>query len=76
MTQVITLPKSEYDNLKSRISRLEILVGKLVKRKSKSPKYGSEEWWDKETKEAIEEMRKGNVAEFDSLEELLADLHS
>lgn len=76
MNQTVTMPKSEYESILNRLSRLENIVGKILKRKVKRIRYGSTEWWEKETKEAIEEVRKGNVVSFNSVEELIADLHS
>ena len=49
------------------------LANKLLK---EEPLYGSRQWWDKETQEALEEVKKGNVVSFDNVEDLIADLHS
>ncbi|MBM4402352.1 MAG: hypothetical protein FJ044_03855 [Candidatus Cloacimonetes bacterium] len=37
--------------------------------------YGSEEWWEMTHKEALADIKAGRVKSFDSVEDLIADLH-
>ncbi|OGM15196.1 hypothetical protein A3D84_04690 [Candidatus Woesebacteria bacterium RIFCSPHIGHO2_02_FULL_42_20] len=72
MTQVVTVEKKL---LKDILSQL-IALRREVRAIKSGPRYGSDEWWEKETTEALEEVKKGNVVKFDSVEKLIQDLHS
>ena len=61
---------SQLRQLTSEVSRLRESVEEI------SPTYGSSAWWEKETIEALGEIKKGNVAKFDTVNELIQDLHS
>lgn len=38
--------------------------------------YGSDEWWEITHKEALADIKAGRVKSFDSVEDLIADLHA
>lgn len=38
--------------------------------------YGSDEWWEITHKEALADVKAGRVKSFDSVEDLIADLHA
>lgn len=39
-------------------------------------RYGSDLWWEKETRESLEEIKKGKFKSFSSVNELVKDLNS
>lgn len=65
MANIVTLSKTQYEELLKRLDRIE----KIVKAWAKTakgvldvdPPYGSEAWWGKEEKEADEDIKAGRV---------------
>lgn len=81
MSRSITLPKSEFDKLaeevrklRSEVRTLSTMLKSLLP--SSEPVYGSREWWEKEEKEAQEDIRKGRVYGPYSAKEAIKALHS
>jgi hypothetical protein len=62
MSQAIQISETRYQDLLSRISKLESMVAKLFK-KLEQPKYGSDEWWEKSDRESLEEYKNGEYYE-------------
>ena len=74
MSQSITISQTEYEKLLNRIARLEQAIHKLLKKKG--PAYGSEEWWDNEIKEGLEEVKQGKGVLLSTPEELQSYLYT
>lgn len=78
MAQTVVVEKKLLENILKNLEE----VNKNFKRLEKlvlenlSNDYGSEEWWKKETEEALEEYRAGKGKSFDNVKDLLNDLHS
>lgn len=66
--------------LRDILSRLDKLTSDIEAIKTKlfegEPPYGSNEWWEKEMKEAEESFKKGEGISFDSAEEAIKWLKS
>lgn len=63
-----------FKEIESLQNALEALKKRIVK--ILSPEYGSNEWWEKEIKEGLEEVRQGKVKRFNSMEEAVKYLNS
>lgn len=77
MQQVIPVNSKVLKDILSTLDEVKIEVKKLHKKvEDLGPIYGSDAWWDKETKEALEEVKKGHVVKFDNVKDAIRYLHS
>lgn len=68
MNQVIQLSQSQFETLLERLSRLEKMVAKLLKKEE--PAEGTDEWWKLSDKEAMEDIKKGEYYELKNKEDI------
>lgn len=77
MNQTVTVPAKTIDEIFSRLDELTKTVKKIsVRLLNEEPAYGSDEWWNKEIKEGIEEVKKGKVKKFKNMKEAIHYLNS
>ena len=74
MANTITLTQSAYNSMITRISKLEKMLGALLKKQKKEPQYGSEAWWDMNIKEGENDVKNGNYRVFDSAKSMTSYL--
>ena len=77
MSQTITVPTKTIEEILTRLDRLTREI-KAIKTKlfEEEPPYGSDEWWEKEIEEGLEEVKKRKVSgPFKKTGELLKTLH-
>lgn len=77
MANTITVDERVMNTILSRLDKLsrdiELIKIRLLKNK---PRYGSDEWWEKEIKEADEAFKKGGGIKFNSAKEAIEWLNS
>jgi hypothetical protein len=77
MANTVTVDAKTFNTIINRLDELskevEVLKALVFK---KNPKYGSDEWWEKEIKEAKENFKKGKGIKFNSAKEAIAWLNS
>lgn len=75
--QTITVPSKTIEEI---LTRLDNLTKEVRAMKSKlfegEPPYGSDEWWEWSIGKGMEDIKKGNYIEFDSVEKLQRHLDS
>lgn len=77
MSQTVTVPAKTIDEIFSRLDELTKAVKKISAILLKGDfSYGSDEWWDKEIKEGLEEVKKGKVKKFKTMTETIRYLNS
>jgi hypothetical protein len=74
MANTVTLTQTAYNDMLSRISKLEKTLSILLKKQKKEPVEGSDTWWDKSIKEGKEDIKNGNYMIFDSAKSLTSYL--
>lgn len=74
MSNSLTLSKTQYETIFSRLTRLEAMVkflaGKLEDVLETEPPYGSDTWWEWSDKKAMEEIKAGKGISFNNIKEL------
>jgi predicted transcriptional regulator len=71
MNQTVTISAKTIDEIFSRLDELTRAVKKIAAKLSeKEPLYGSDEWWDKEIKEAREDIEAGRYTTVNNRKEL------
>ncbi|OGE25331.1 hypothetical protein A3C26_00690 [Candidatus Daviesbacteria bacterium RIFCSPHIGHO2_02_FULL_39_12] len=77
---MVTLPISTIDRVEKKLEKaleeVHALKKARVKKTQKPIKFWTKEQWEKTEREADEDITAGRVKRFDSVEELIADLHS
>lgn len=80
---MVTLPVSTIEKVEKRLKivleELSELKKNQVSKRTKSKKtikFWTKEQWEKAEREADEDIKAGRVKRFDSVEDLIADLHS
>lgn len=77
MTQTITIPAKQFEEILSRLDKLTREVHAIkIKLLDKEPPYGSDEWWEWSDKKAMEDIKRGRVVKFDSAEKAIKWLNS
>ena len=77
MNQTITVSSKTINEILTRLDELTNAVKKISARLLvEELPYGSDEWWDKEIKEGLREVKQGKVKKFKSMEEALYYLNS
>ena len=77
MSQTVTVPTKTINEIFSRLDELTNAVKKIAAKLSKKePLYGSDEWWDKEIKDADDEFKKGKGVLFKSSKDAVKWLNS
>jgi len=77
MNQTVTVPTKTINEIFFRLDELTKAVKKIsVKLSEKEPLYGSDEWWNKEIKEADSEFKKGKGTLFKSSKDAIKWLNS
>lgn len=77
MNQTVTVPVKTINEIFSRLDELTKAVKTISARLLKEGSlYGSDEWWDKEIEEGIEEVKKGKVKKFENMKEAIHYLNS
>lgn len=71
MSQTITIKKSDYQEMRSRIARLEGQVSKLLQIFGPEPEYGSDAWWEWSDTKALKEVQKDAYVSFDSAADMV-----
>ena len=77
---MVTLPISTIDRVEKKLEKaleeLRALKKAQVKKTQKPIRFWTEAQWKKAEREADEDIAAGRVKRFDSVEELIVDLHS
>ena len=77
MAQTITVPTKTFEEILSRLDQLTKEVRAIKTRLFESePAYGFDEWWEWSDKKAMEDIKAGRVATFDSAEKAIKWLNS
>lgn len=77
MSQTLTMPVKTINEIFSRLDELTKAVKKISARLLKEDfSYGSDEWWDKEIKDADDEFKKGKGVLFKSSKDAIKWLNS
>lgn len=77
MPTAIPISQSDYEDLKQRVRILEDKIDELTHEsgnEEKEPVYGSDAWWEKSDKEALESLEKGEYLEFQSAQDMISHL--
>ena len=76
---MVTLPVSTIDRVEKKLEKaleeVRALKKAQVKKTQKPIRFWTEAEWEKAEREADEDIAAGRVKHFDSVEELIADLH-
>ena len=74
----ITIDTKTIKSIFNEVESVQNTLAVLKKRNVKilPSEYGSDGWWEKEIKEGLEEVKKGKVKEFNSMEEAIEYLNS
>ncbi len=73
----VTVPAKTINDIFSRLDELTKAVKKISARLlNEEPRYGSDEWWNKEIKEAENEFKKGKGVLFQSGKDAIKWLNS
>lgn len=77
MAQTITVDIRTINTILERLNKLTQDIETIKKALLKSgPKYGSDEWWEKEIREAKEEFKQGKGIQFHNAKEAIKWLNS
>lgn len=74
ITMNIKTAKSIFAEISLIQKRLDALKEKILT--LLPAQYGSNEWWEKEIKEGLEEVKKGEYTLYKNVDDLLKDLHA
>lgn len=75
--QTITVPSKTIEEIFTRLDNLSKEVRALRSKMFKGePPYGSDEWWERSIRKGMEDIKKGDYIEFDSVEKLQRHLDS
>lgn len=77
MSQTIILDQKTARDMISAMRELKQEVS-LLRRAlvAKKPKYGSDEWWEESTKQALKDLENGDYQTFDNVDDLIKSLHA
>lgn len=75
--QTVTVSSKTIEQILARLDKLTSEVRAIKSNLFKEePRYGSNEWWGKEEREADEDIRAGRVMQFNSVKEAIKWLNS
>ena len=75
MSQTIQISQTKYEELLTRMARLESMVAKLLEKGDK-PAEGTDAWWELSDKKALEDIKKGRYTVVHDKKELQQHLDS
>ena len=77
MANTVTIDAKTFNIILARLDKLAEDVA-VIKHKvlSKGPKYGSDEWWEEEIREAKKDFKRGKGIKFNSAKDALQWLNS
>ena len=77
MSQAITVPNKTINDIFTRLDELTNAVKKISLRLFEDePLYGSDEWWKRSDKKAIEEIKAGKGVKFNTVQDAIKWLNS
>lgn len=68
--QTVTVPAKTFEKMLSRLDQLAVQVEAIKKKLEGAPIYGSDAWWERSNKKALESIKKGKGTVVNNKKEL------